>query len=226
MGELVELEGWWERGSEQFPPDALFDEQFACSGQDFKLCKGMDKGAGMRRSNYVDLYDVRSKGKGKPAVGGSGKAGKGEPAVGEHDLVQQGHARRVRLTLELTKGQYIEEMRLPFNSTVLRVIADGTWHCRRGTCMSLAHLFAMIGHGYTAARLYEYYNLLQAPSPPRGSTRGPHQCVIRLPMIATMRRGGTGTQSHSQSPGTPLAVVSMANTRTGVLLLGNVVGHL
>ena len=137
---------------------------------------------------------VGSKGKGKPAVGGSGKAGKGEPAVGEHDLVQQGHARRVRLTLELTKGQYIEEMRLPFNSTVLRVIADGTWHCRRGTCMSLAHLFAMIGHGYTAARLYEYYNLCR---PLASKRQHPWSSPVRQ-QAAHDRYNETGRYGHPE----------------------------
>ena len=66
--------------------------------------------------------------------------GKGKPAVGG-------------------KGQYILQERSEFNSTVLRVSADGTWHCCGGTCISLAHLFAKLGRNYTAARLYEYYNL-------------------------------------------------------------------
>ena len=70
------------------------------------------------------------------------QAGKGEPAVGGPG-----------------KGEYIVYNRRPLHSTVLQVKADGTWHCRCGTCVSLAHIFAKLGHKHTAIRLYEYYNI-------------------------------------------------------------------
>ena len=41
-GDLVELEGWWERGQGEVP-DALFDPQFAGNDEDFRLCKGFGK---------------------------------------------------------------------------------------------------------------------------------------------------------------------------------------
>ena len=136
-GELVELRGWWARGDEEFPPDELFDPQFASNDKDHRLCRVLDKGASMKRSKYSADYH---RGKGKPAVGGLGKG----PAVvgGKGKFVMQ----------QLATGE-------PFHSNVLRLYPDGTWRVRRGTCTGLAHLFAALGEHWTAAQLYDYYNL-------------------------------------------------------------------
>ena len=48
----MELEGWWQRGGEEFPLYELFDPQFACYDEDFRLSKGLDKGA-ITRSRYA-----------------------------------------------------------------------------------------------------------------------------------------------------------------------------
>ena len=143
-GELVELEGWWVQGTEEFPPDELFDPQFASNDTDFSLCKGLDKGASMERSRYsADYCRGKSKGKGKPAVGkpAFGSSGKG-PAVG-------GKAKSI---MDMTQGWQ-------FTSNVLQLRPDGIWYVRCGTCTSLAHLFAKFGERWTAAKLYEYYNI-------------------------------------------------------------------
>ena len=143
-GELVELEGWWLEGTEEFPPDELFDAQFASNDTDFSRCKELDKGASMDRSRYSgDYRRGKGKRKGKPAVGepAVGSSGKG-PAVG-------GKGKSI---MDMTQGQ-------PFTSNVLQLKPDGTWYARCGTCMSLAHLFAKLGERWTAAKLYEYYNI-------------------------------------------------------------------
>ena len=66
--------------------------------------------------------------------------GKGKPAVGG-------------------KGRHVLARGLPFESNILYWTEDGTWYCRKGICLSLAHLFAKCGRRFTAATLYEYYNL-------------------------------------------------------------------
>ena len=132
-GELVELEGWWEIGTEESP-------QMSCSTHS-SLPTKQTSGASMDRSRYsADYHRGKSKGKGKPA----GRAGKG-PAVGEPALGGKGKS-------IMTRGKQ-------FTSNVVRLSPDGTWHFRRGTCMSLAHLFAKLGEHWTAAKLYQYYNL-------------------------------------------------------------------
>ena len=39
-GELVELEGWWHIGDEEYPPDELFDPQLASNEADFRRQHG------------------------------------------------------------------------------------------------------------------------------------------------------------------------------------------
>ena len=123
------MEGWWERGQGEVP-DALFDPQFACNEEDFTFCKGFG-----RAVNRM----AEGKGKGKDKAKGKDK-GKGKPAVGG-------------------KGQRVLARGLPFESNILYWNEDGTWYYREGTCLSLAHLFAKCGRRFTAAMLYEYYNL-------------------------------------------------------------------
>ena len=113
-GDLVELEGRWERGQGEVP-DALFDPQFACNEEDFTFCKGLGKGGdSYERSKYAADYRVvnrMAEGKGKgndkakgkdtgnqPDVGGGG--GKCKPAVGG-------------------KGQLVLARGLPFESDIL-----------------------------------------------------------------------------------------------------------
>ena len=149
-GELVELQGGWVRGEEKFIPDALFDAQFASCEEEFRSCKGLDKGAGKKRSKYSADYHSwqrhigKSRGKGKPAVGEPAVGGSGKgPADG-------GKGRSIMQRLHVGES---------FISNVLRVYPDGTWYVRQGVCMSLAHLFAKLGKRWTAAKLYQYYNL-------------------------------------------------------------------
>ena len=164
-GEMVELDGQWERGQGEVP-DALFDPQFACNDEDFMFCKGLGKGRSHERSKHAADYRAwvnrkpgfgkgKDKGKEQPAVGGTGQpavgggGGKGKPAVGG-------------------KGQLVLARGLPFESNILRWNEDGTWYYRTGTCLSLPHLFAKCGHHFTAAKLYAYYNLCllyTSPSP-------------------------------------------------------------
>ena len=96
-------------------------------------------GASMDRSRYSADYH-RGKSKGKPA----GRAGKG-PAVGVPALGGKGKS-------IMTRGKQ-------FTSNVVRLSPDGTWHFRRGTCMSLAHLVAKLGEHWAAAKLHEDYHL-------------------------------------------------------------------
>ena len=114
-GELVELEGWWEKGHGGIP-DALFDPQFARDEEDYKFCKGLGKGGeSYQRSKYADEYRVvdrlrraegrkKDKGEGRagqPAVGGGGGGGgKGKPAV-------------------CSKSHFVRERGLPFESNIL-----------------------------------------------------------------------------------------------------------
>ena len=178
-GELVELEGWWERGTGEVP-DALFDPQFACTEDDFKFCKGLGKGGSQQRSKYVADYRVvnrmaehkgKGNGTGQPAVGGGG--GKGKPAVGG-------------------KGQFVRARGLPFKSNILCWNADGTWYYRAGTCLSLPHVFAKCGRLFTAAKLYEYYNLCR----PIASKR-PHAWSSPARQVAAIeRKAATGRYGH------------------------------
>ena len=189
-GDLVELEGRWERGQGEVP-DALFDPQFACKYEDYTFCKGLGKGDSYENSKHAADYRVvdrmaskaKDKGKGKeqPAVGGTGQpavgggGGKGNPAVGG-------------------KGQFVLTRGLPFESNILLWEKDGTWYVRTGKCLSLAHLFAKCGHRFTAATLYEYFNLCR----PIASKR-PHSWsspVSRVSAIQRMEK--TGLYGHGR----------------------------
>ena len=110
-----------------------------------QLCKGLDKGSSRARSKYAAAYTVWQGSKAKKGKGvGKGKAkAKDEPAVGG---------------LGKGKGQSLKH-RLPFASSALQVDADGTWRYRQGVCVSLAQLFASLGHDFTAVEIYKYYNL-------------------------------------------------------------------
>ena len=194
-GELVELEGWWERGQGEVP-DALFDPQFACNEEDYKFCKGLGKGGeSYQRSKYADDYRVllrraeeRTKGKGKgrtcqPAVGGGGFFG------GKGKLV-------------CSTSHFVRERGLPFESNILWWSRDGTWYYREGKCLSLAHLFFTCGRYFTAAKLYEYYNLCS----PIASKR-PHPWSSPANQVAAYeRKEATGRWGHgpSASSGRPL----------------------
>ena len=49
---------------------------------------------------------------------------------------------------------------------------DGTWHYHTGKCVSLLHLFAKCGRFFTAAKLYEYFNICRPITPaPAGQLR-------------------------------------------------------
>ena len=170
-GELVELQGWWELGTEEFPPDELFDPQFASNQQDFLLCKDLDKGASERSRYSADYRRVESmsKGKGKPPVG--------DPAVGGKVGLPAGGGKG--------KGKSI------ITSNVLQVSPDGTWHVRCGTCMSLAQLFAAFGKQWTAAKLYKYYNelALLACKRPHAWGNPVRQAASRQRYFETGKRG-------------------------------------
>ena len=195
-GDLVELKGWWERGQGEVP-DALFDPQFACNEVDFTFCKGFGKsGDSYQRSKHAADYRAvnrmaegkgkgkdkakgKDKGKEQPAVGGAGQpavgggGGKGKPAVGG-------------------KGQLVLARGLPFESNVLRWTEEGTWYYRAGACLSLPHLFAKCGHLFTAAKLYEYYNLCR----PIASKR-PHAWSSPARQVAASeRKAATGRYGH------------------------------
>ena len=195
-GDLVELEGRWERGQGEVP-DALFDPQFVCNEEDFTFCKGFGKsGDSYQRSKHAADYRAvnrRAEGKGKgkdkakgkdkgkeqPAVGGTGQpavgggGGKGNPAVGGKGLCV------------LTRG-------LPFESNILRWEQDGSWWVRTGRCLSLAQLFAKCGSHFTAAKLYEYYNLCR----PIASKR-PHPWSSPASQVAAIeRKAATGRYGH------------------------------
>ena len=113
----MELQGGWVRGEEKFIPDALFDPQFASCEEEFRSCKGLDKGAGKKRSKYSADYHSwqrhigKSRGKGKPAVG--------EPAVGGSDKGPADGGKGRSIMQRLTLGE-------PFTSNVLHLCPDGT----------------------------------------------------------------------------------------------------
>ena len=176
-GDLVELDGRWERGQGEVP-DALFDPQFACNDEDFMFCKGLGKGGSYERSKYAADYKVvnrmagkgkgKDKGKEQPAVGGTG-----QPAVGG-------------------KGQLVLARGLPFESNILRWEQDGSWWFRTGKCLSLAQLFAKCGSHFTAAKLYEYYNLCR----PIASKR-PHPWSSPASQVSAIeRKAATGRYGH------------------------------
>ena len=189
-GDLVELEGRWE-GRQGEIPDALFDPQFACNDEDFTFCTGLGKGGSYERSKYAADYRTwvdrkpgfgkgKDKGKEQPAVGDTGQpavgggGGKGNPAVGG-------------------KGQFVLTRGLPFESNILRWEEVGRWYSRTGTCLSLAHLFAKCGHRFTAAKLYEYYNLCR----PIASKR-PHPWSSPASQVSAIeRKATTGRYGHA-----------------------------
>ena len=188
-GEMVELDGQWERGQGEVP-DALFDPQFACNDEDFMFCKGLGKGRSHERSKHAADYRAwvnrkpgfgkgKDKGKEQPAVGDTGQpavgggGGKGNPAVGG-------------------KGQFVLKRGLPFVSNILRWEKDGIWHSRTGKCLSLAQLFAKCGRHITAAKLYEYYNLCT----PIASKR-PHPWSAPASQVSAIdRKETTGRYGH------------------------------
>ena len=190
-GELVELEGRWERGQGEVP-DALFDPQFASKIEDLEFCKRLDNKC--ERSKYAVDYTLaepladrlrRGEGKGKdkgkeqpdvggtgqPAVGGGG--GKGKPAVGG-------------------KSQSVAARGLPFESSILKIEQGGTWEFRSGTCMSLACLFDTCGREFTAAQLYAYYNRCSLIASKR-----PHAWSSPARQVAAIeRKTATGRYGH------------------------------
>ena len=188
-GDLVELEGRWELGQGEVPY-ALFDPQFARNDEDFTFCKGLCKGGSYERSKYAADYKAwvdrkpgfgkgKDKGKEQPAVGGTGQpavgggGGKGNPAVGG-------------------KGQFVLTRGLPFESNILQWEEGGSWWFRTGKCLSLAHLFAKCGSHFTAAKLYEYYNLCR----PIASKR-PHPWSSPASQVSAIeRKATTGRYGH------------------------------
>ena len=158
------------------------------------FCKGLGKSG--QRSKYAADYRAvnrmaegkgkgkdkakgKDKGKEQPAVGGTGQpavgggGGKGKPAVGG-------------------KGQLGLARGLPFESNILRWEQDGSWWVRTGRCLSLAQLFAKCGSHFTAAKLYEYYNLCR----PIASKR-PHAWSSPARQVAAIeRKAATGRYGH------------------------------
>ena len=178
-GELVELEGRWERGQGEVP-DELFDPQFACNSEDFEFCKDC-KGFGKSGDSYqhskhaLDYRAVNRMAEDNRMAKGKGK-GKGKPAVGG-------------------KGQLVRTRGLPFESNILRWSRDGTWYYRAGKCLSLAHLFAKCGRLHTAAKLYEYYNLCR----PIASKRPHAWSSPARQMAAIERKANTGRYGHGRA---------------------------
>ena len=187
------MEGWWERGQGEVP-DALFDPQFGSNDEDFRFCKGFGKsGDSYQRSKHAADYRAMAEGKGKGKDKAKGKdKGKEQPAVGSTGQPAVGGGGGKGKPAVGGKGQLVLARGLPFESNILRWNEDGTWYYRAGTCLSLPHVFAKCGRLFTAAKLYEYYNLCR----PIASKR-PHAWSSPARQVAAIeRKAATGRYGH------------------------------
>jgi len=131
-GEVRQFWGKWSKGKGEIHPN-LYDPQFALTHDDYLRCKGKaDWGKG--KSIHQRDYDIMSRCHGKGKDKDEGK----QHSKGDED-----------------------EHEFRFENRVLRERHDGSWEHMGGMAVSLPQLFLSLGHLYTAAELYGYFNTLE-----------------------------------------------------------------
>ena len=96
------------------------------------------------------------------------------------------------------KGNAVRNNGLPLVSNILTWSEDGTWQYRTGKCMSLPHLFAKCGRFFSAAELYEYYNICRPVACKKAHSSW--QARFRQ-TVAVQRKAGTRRWGHGRHNG-------------------------